>query len=308
MGIEDFEIDLSKTPLSEIQRLYDKDGKLIGDKPIRCSKTDPTTYDDPNTQFLEMTGNSIGSQIGTRFGLKGTIVPRSTRWGRSQAPFNPHKAGVIIVDPHLPDKFSIDLGILNNAAVERAQEIVREKVGDPQNEEESQIINSATLQLAGKIAAQQPANQGRTPAVAEQPNGTIPGRLMTAFGEQPPQSAQEGAPAQPASTRLLPQMNQVGPPTEEVLFDLGPMGDGSCSYHTVVVQRSKKGDAEFVILGIDERWPGMKQFPVAPSTFALGVPSLGRLFLVESTGAKFSHKGEIICIYGVNKETDLPKM
>jgi len=109
------------------------DGRSGG---LRCSSEgeNAARYHDPSTQYLEGNeGRSMAGVMSAGPGIRGVVIPRSTRWGGSRG-FDPQKPQLINIDPDIKGQASvIDLSKLNKEMIEEAYAQAIETQGEAED-------------------------------------------------------------------------------------------------------------------------------------------------------------------------------
>ncbi len=116
--------------------------------------------------------------------------------------------------------------------------------------------------------------------------------------------------AQPQPTRELRQidlppapapMQQAGPPTIEVVFEMEHFGSLDVRYHDVLIENG------FIVLVFDTRHQGSTKYfpPVAQNEsappMALNVVGTNEVYLVHTTGLQYVHEEREYCLLMVER-------
>lgn len=292
-------ISFGATALADLvaQLSQDDTGTTRGG-PVRCSAANPTGYSSPSDHTLETGDGTIANKIGTRFGRSGTVVPRATVFGASSGHTirNP-KSLIVNIDPDKKNSITVDLAQLSKQATTQAMSQVRAVAGDPATLEDfrtqafaGMVVASQAIGAPAQPAAEPVVQRNASQPVAAQPTAQ-PGRLLQSFSQPP---------GQPPQTRLAAAA--APQPQRRVTFDFGPpIGLFPCQFDSAVVQRDANGSPEFLILGLSEANQGSFLPSDVQAEFAVDVLGEDQIFLVESTGIKFTHAGETLCVLGISR-------
>ena len=112
------------------------------------------------------------------------------------------------------------------------------------------------------------------------------GNLMSAFSPQP----------NPATFAQRPSQNgAVPPPQHKVIFG-NSLGNQDALYHTVIHQPGDDGKLGVLLFGIDLNYQGPQFRPKldSPENLAVHIAGTDKVYLIESMGIQFEHRGELL--------------
>jgi len=275
---------------------------------VRCSTPNPDGYTTPDQQFLETNGRSISSLMSSRYGLKGTVIPRATRLGGSRG-YDPNEPAVVNVDPDdRVHSCTIDLGKLTPQDLAFAY-----KEASSGGSPDLRAVAAATYSRLAEIAeSASPADllpgmatQNIMKAVPE--NYYVPPPQPTAIYVPPSPLPQTPPPVtSPFNIPYVPQAVPQPPvlpdhPTKHAIIEIDGLGQIDTWYHEIVF------DGDFLILAYDTRYKfGTRFMPQrTEAPVYVKVTDGGKVFKVQSVGIRFTVAHMDQCVLLVEEAANL---
>lgn len=213
---------------------------------------------DDSTEYTTLDSKSLDPNIRSgRLGLSGTVIPRSTAFGRVLGT-DPEKPRVVTIDPHVRGEIpmEIDMSKLEEDQVEDAMQ----KTANISNQRQAAF---ARFKLIDKKHKEKKEREMQTeeqvrPAVWDNPPSLAENTKTVYPDIQPKVASKFNSPTEVFNNKA---------PNIKVIFELEGFGTFECCYHKVILS----SDNLSLVLVYDTRFQsGLKYFP-SPSDNSLYV-------------------------------------